>query len=200
MLNEIMFLQTAGFFRGGGFGEILNSWQQLGVFDYMIPFLLIFAIVYGILIQMKLFGGKADPTGRIVNAIIALAVGLMSLQFGFVSRFFSELFPRVGIGLVILLLFIIFTGLFSDYKSKAIIYTMYGIGAAVLIVVLALTANTAGTFSYLPVLGYNWINILPWIVLLALIGVVIGAGREKRQEGPETVFSKLLEGAAGSNR
>jgi hypothetical protein len=194
MIDNLIFMQTYSFFGGGAFGNILNSWQEMGVFDYMIPFLLVFAVVYGILTQLKVFGRSNEQTGRIINAIIALSVGLMSLQFDFMSRFFSELFPRVGIGLIVLLLVIIFTGFFADYKSKAMMYTMYGVGAVILIVILASSSKDWGIFSNLQILGYNWMNILPWVALLVLLVVVISAGKERRATTePNTLFAKLLE-------
>lgn len=196
-ITGLMFLQSSGFFGGyysGSIGSVLAAWEQAGVFSYMLPFLLLFALVYGILIQVKLFGGKEDATGRIINAIIALSVSLLALQFDFVPRFFSEVFPRVGIGLAVLLLFLIFTGLFADPKSKAMMYSMYGIGAAIIIFVLVLTANATGVYSYLPGFGFNWISWLPWIALIALIAVVVGAGKEKNTDAPESVYVRALKG------
>ena len=36
-----------GYFQGGAIGNILNIWEQAGIFSYAIPFLLIFALVFG---------------------------------------------------------------------------------------------------------------------------------------------------------
>ena len=38
--------------------EILNIWNDLGVFSYVIPFLLIFAIIYAILEKSKILGDE----------------------------------------------------------------------------------------------------------------------------------------------
>lgn len=193
----LMFLQSGGFFggySGGSIGNILAVWQQAGVFSYMLPFLLLFALVYGILIQVKLFGGKEDPTGRIINGIIALAVSLLALQFDFVPRFFSEIFPRVGVGLAILLFAIILLGLFADPKSKFMAYSMYFIGAAILIIALVLSANRLGIYSYFPIGGFNWVEWLPIIAIIALIGVVVGAGKEKNTTPPDSLWVKALKG------
>src|SRR3989344_2867821 len=111
-MSVIAFLASGSFF-GGGFGEILAKWQEIGVFSYILPLLLIFALIFGILTKMSLLGDN-----KAVNAIIALAVGLMSLQFDFVPRFFSEIFPRLGIGLAILLVLLILTGLFWSNEDS----------------------------------------------------------------------------------
>ncbi len=196
-LTDIIALQSGGFFGGyygGTFGNVLATWEQAGVFSYMLPFLLIFAVVYGILVQTKLFGGRKDATGRTINAIIALAIGLLSLQFDFVPRFFSQVFPRVGVGLAVLLLALIFLGMFTDPKSKAMAYTMYFLGAVILIIVLALTAGATGVYSYLPGFGYNWMPWLPWIALIVLVVAVVAAGKDKPKGSPEGVWIKGLRG------
>ncbi len=40
---------------GGAIGDVLSSWEQAGFFSYLLPFLLIFALVFGILTQIQLF-------------------------------------------------------------------------------------------------------------------------------------------------
>ena len=45
---SILFYQAGGFF-GYSIGDVLNRWADLGVFAYVLPFLMIFALVYGIL-------------------------------------------------------------------------------------------------------------------------------------------------------
>ena len=66
--------------------NIFAYWEQIGVFSYILPFLMIFALVFGILMRMGIF-----KENKAVSAIVALAVGLLSLQFDFVPRFFSEI-------------------------------------------------------------------------------------------------------------
>jgi len=189
-----LFLQTYGSFGSGAIGNVLQQWSASGVFAYIIPFLLIFAIVYGILVQVKLFGGPEKATGRTINAIIALAVGLMSLQFDFVGRFFAEIFPRVGIGLVVLLLVIIFTGLFADPKQKSMIYVMYAIGAIILFVILGNSSDAMGWFGFSSLYGINWYSILPWVILIALIVAVISAGKNRNTDSPDGILARALRG------
>ena len=85
-----------------GFGytitDILNIWADYGVFAYALPFLLIFAIVFGILSKTDILGKNKG-----VQATIALAVGLLSLQFDYVTNFYATIFPYAGIGISILL-------------------------------------------------------------------------------------------------
>ena len=85
----------------GSIADIFYQWEFLGVFDFILPFLLVFAIVYGILASTQILG---DNKG--IAIIIAVVIGLMSLRYQFFfSSFLSEIFPRLGIGLTIMVIF-----------------------------------------------------------------------------------------------
>ncbi len=173
-------------------GDVLDQWAAAGVFDYMLPFLLIFSLVFGILSQINIF---KEQKNRAINAIIALVVALMALQFGFVSNFFSEIFPRLGIGLVVLLVVMVLIGLFAPNRTW-VTYTLFAAAAIILIVVLANTANATQWFSSGFLAGINWQNLLPWIVLITLVAVVVASSFKK--EKPQDVSSKFMRNLLGA--
>ncbi len=157
--------------------EILQQWANLGFFDYILPFLLIFAIVFGILNSIKLFGDK----NKGINAIIAVAVGLLSLQWGLVPQFFSEVFPRTGVALAVVFIFIILMGLFIDPTRGWIMYVLLGIGAIAAIVTLSKTSNILGwQSSYW--LTDNWGLIISLLVVAVFLIIVVASssGREAK--------------------
>jgi len=170
MVAVLSFLASYGYFEGGGIGNLLNYWEQLGLFSYMLPFLLIFALIFGILVQINLF-----KDNKVINGIIALAVGLMALQFPMVPRFFSEVFPRLGIGLAVILIILILVGMFSDPSKKWLMITFMVIGFIVAVVVLVNTAGMVGLST-----GYwwraNWSTILFIGLFLVALAVIVGAG------------------------
>jgi hypothetical protein len=98
--------------------DVLNAWNSMGVFSYVLPFLLIFAVVYAIIDKTKMFYRQGSENKGIV-AIIAVAIALLSLQFDFVSNFFAIIFPRFGIGLSLFLVVLIFLGFFYPEGTKA---------------------------------------------------------------------------------
>jgi hypothetical protein len=99
--------------------DILNQWANIGVFSYVFPFLLIFAIVFGLLQNLKIFGADEKKT-KGINAVIAIALAFMALLNDYVSTFFATIFPRFGIALAIFLVVIILLGFFfrPDDKGK----------------------------------------------------------------------------------
>ena len=189
MIKEALFLQTTPFFEGG-FGQVLGFLEEAGFFSYIIPFLLIFALVFGILQKVNLF-----KNNKAINAIIALAVGLMSLQFGFVSTFFAEIFPRLGVGLVIVLVILIIVGLFIDPGKSGINVALFVIAAIIVIVVVV---QSAGALGWVP--GAFWQqnlgNIIGAVLILGIIiGVVaaiVNAGKPKGNKTPFT-FTPVMD-------
>lgn len=145
--------------------QILNEWANLGVFSYVIPGLLIFAVVFGILQKSKIFGDK----NKGVNAIIAAAVGLLALQFDFVSTFFANIFPRFGVALAAFIVLIILAGLFFDKdKDRSTMYTIgIVLGAAVILWALSSWNFWGNGWG----LGY-WFENNFWAIIIGVVIIV----------------------------
>jgi hypothetical protein len=152
--------------------DVLNIWQQAGVFAYLIPFLIIFAVVYGILLKTKLLGEN-----RGVIATIALGVGLMSLLNDYVSNFFSSLFPYAGMAIAVLLVALILMGLVSSEDFSWRIWFIVGIVGFVAVLLASL--NDMRWWMGGGALGDSWPAILAALVLIALMYFIIWGGEKK---------------------
>jgi hypothetical protein len=148
--------------------DVLNTWAQIGVFAYLLPFLLIFALVFGILSRTKMIGENKG-----VNAVLAGAVGLMALQFDWVSNFFATIFPYAGVGLAVLLVALILMGMITD-SEKATKWIFFGLGALIFVFVIGYSFYDfawLGAYS-----GQDWIPIIMLFLLIggAVVAVVLG--------------------------
>jgi hypothetical protein len=163
-----------------GLTEALNKMNELGVFSYALPFMIIFAIIFGLLQKVKIFGDPDKAKG--VNVIIAIGVAGMSLLYDMVPTFFAEIFPRFGIGLAVFLVLIISLGFFlmgeNGEKKGDLQWIGWVVGIGV--VVWAFSSwgpRVLGGWS----LGYWFEDYLPMILVLILIGwgisAVIGGGK-----------------------
>jgi hypothetical protein len=149
--------------------EILNYWNAIGVFSYVIPFLLIFAVVFAILDK-----GKILNNNRGINTIVAAAIGLLALQFDMVPVFFANIFPKMGVFLavvLVILIFLGFVGLKNDGSHKGIVAV--GIIAAVLVVWWALSDFWWIGNGYYG--GNFWFWFEDYFWSLVVLGTVIGA-------------------------
>jgi len=175
MLSELITFQFGGFY-GGSIGNLLSYWEQAGFFSYVLPFLLIFALVFGILTRTNIF-----KENRALNGIIALVVGLLALQFEIVPIFFSEIFPRLGVALAIILVILIVLGLFLDPTKAWVGFFLFGIAAITVIVVLVQTAGYLGFGGGFLYFIYDyWPTIIGIIIFLVILGVIVGAGTQRK--------------------
>lgn len=170
MIEGLISLAWSGF-TGGEIGKLLEQWQQAGVFSYLLPFLLIFAMIVAVLGRMKLFKEKSA-----ISVIIALVVALMALQFEFVPDFFSQVFPRLGVGLAILLVAMIMIMLFVDTdKQPGVVYGLLIVGVIATIVILiqagGATGQSVGTFFQ-----DNWGTAIGVILIIAVFVMIIASG------------------------
>jgi len=153
--------------------DVLNAWNQMGVFSYVIPFLLLFALVFAILEKSKVLGDN-----RTIEAIVAVAVGLLALQFDFVSRFFAIIFPRFGIGLSIFLVLIITIGFFFPKNDSSGTGRWIGWAVGIGVVLWALSSwNQLNNYVGSGVGGWLSENIWAIIVLVILVAIVFIIGK-----------------------
>lgn len=151
--------------------DVLNLWAQQGVFSYVIPFLLMFAVVFAILEKTKLLGQQ-----KAIDAIVAMAIGLLALQFDFVSTFYAEIFPKFGVGIAIFLVVIILIGFFyhddAGKAGSAVKWVGWFTGIGVVIWALTSWNFWGDNFS----IGW-WFYEYFWslIILAAIIGVIVWA-------------------------
>ena len=183
-------LASYTYFEGGYIGSMLSQWEQYGFFSYVLPFLLIFALIFGILSRLKIFTTKdKEKPNNTVNGVLAFVVALMSLQFEFVPRFFSEIFPRLGVGLAVILAVIILLGFFMPQKVWGD-YVFFGIGAIILLVVLNKSFDIVGWTS--GNLSPQTIDVIIMGVIVIIVVLLIVAASKARDETPSSKFMKIL--------
>ena len=167
--------------------DVLNIWNELGVFSYMIPFLLLFAVVFAILEKSKVLGDNKP-----IMSIVAASIGLLALQFDFVSEFFAVIFPRFGVGISIFLVLLIMIGFFfpegHPLGEGAWIGWVVGIG----VVIWALSAwdqwgNYAGFGGWF---SENIWAIIVLAILITLIVVISGAGGHEERKAKRKALAE----------
>ncbi|MBU0999624.1 hypothetical protein KKG24_05000, partial [Patescibacteria group bacterium] len=89
--------------------DFIYSFQDAGIFDIVLPFLLIFAIIFAVLEKGKIFGEKKSN----INLVIALVIGLLVvIRTDIVSKINTYL-PKMALIYVIAIGLLIFFGLMS---------------------------------------------------------------------------------------
>lgn len=165
-------------------GMIFAQWQSAGVYDYLLPFLLVFAIVFGILTTTNILGKQKG-----IHVIIAVIVGLMAVGYSStlsysLGQFLQTLFPRLGIGLAVLVALMILVGLFVPHDEKR--FWLWGLGAIGFIIGIVIITQTFDSLSFLSFSSYS--DYVGWIIggilILGLIIAVAAGGSERDTRKP----------------
>jgi hypothetical protein len=161
--------------------DILNKWAEMGIFAYVLPFLMIFAVIFGILSKTRVLGEN-----KAVQGLIAFAIGLMALQFDYVSNFFATLFPYTGMGISVLLVALILTGLFGigDDKIEWVKYVWFAVGLVIFVVIFLMTlTDVAWLGDKGAIISQSWPAILAGIIVVSfMFWVIRGSGKEEEEK------------------
>ncbi len=157
-------------------GSVLTQWQTGGVFEFLLPFLLVFAVVFGILTTTHILGKN-----RAIHVIIAFVIGLMAIGYsntmGFsLGQFMQTLFPRLGVGISIIVAILILVGLFiPDDNIKYWMWGLSAIGFVIAIIIVAQTFDALSFFSFSSASDFvGW--IVGGVLLIGLIIAVATSG------------------------
>jgi hypothetical protein len=160
-----------------GFGDVFAQLQELGFYDYVLPWLLSFAIVYGILETVQIFrkGGQSNKSVNvIISMVMAFFVSAYSPYTGFLATFFTNMFGGSIVMLATILVFILFLGMVGLFEGgKSFIFEKYWwFWAGLLLAVAGILFFNATGFGIEDYLG-SMTEVGTWVVFLAFIGMAI---------------------------
>ena len=152
--------------------------------EYVLPFLLVFTLVFAILDKTKLLGEEK----RQINAIMSLVIGLILLAFPAPREIIVKLMPFLAVALVVLFVFMLLYGFISpkkngDVLNKGLKITL-GIIAGLAVIVAVLWVSGAWDVIYESLIkqegaGRIWINVLLIAIIAGAMAVVLATGGEK---------------------
>ena len=145
--------------------------------DYVLPFVLIFTIVFAVLQRTKLLGDDV----RQINALVGLVAGLLLIAFPYPRSIVVLLMPFLAVSIVILLVFMLLYGFIAGKKEEDILGKWWKVafGAILFISLLSYLIFISGYWGYVLDFffggGYSqiWTNIILIIVIIGAIVAVI---------------------------
>ena len=155
--------------------------------ETILPFLLVFTLVFAILDKTKLLGeGK-----RQINAITSLVIGLILIGFPFARDIIVRLIPFLVVCLVILFVFMLIYGFISgkkegDVLNKGLKITLGLIfGLAVLVAVLWITGAWEKIYEIVVEGEYSgkiFINLVLVVIIVGAIAIVLSSGGKEGEK------------------
>src|SRR3989344_5775567 len=104
-----------------GFRGVVGFLGELGVYDVILPFLLVFTIVFAILEKTKILGtekiGDKDVTKKNLNAIVSLVIAFLIIASTRLVAVINEVMANVVLLLVLAISFLLLVGVFFGSKE-----------------------------------------------------------------------------------
>ena len=158
---------------------LMTALRSLGFYDFLLPWLFTFAVVYGLLTAAKIF------EKRIVTAI-ALVVSFFVTGYAgtMLSSFFINIFGGASIVIAGILVVLLFVGMFGynlkDLPKAGTLAVLVIVG----IVLWFLSVGAAQGVGYLTLMSPDLIALILIIVVIVLaVWMIVRGGEEKPKEG-----------------
>lgn len=168
------------------FGTLIQELQELGVYDYFLPFLLIFAIVFAILEKTGIFGDKTN-----INVVVSLVIGLLLIVQQPIVNIINMFLPKASLIIIVILIAMIVISLIGG-NPTSLTGPVFSIGVIVIVIALLWALSPSLGWSLPFDISERTRNlILLLLIFLALPLFLIT--RKEKTEGGVTKFLKGLE-------
>lgn len=160
------------------FEAVIQLLQDFGFFRVVLPFLLIFAVFYGILLKTKILGEPDEARTRTIASIIAFVVAFLVIAYTPVVDALATLLPQASFLLVVIMLFLMLLAFIVPKWETNLAENpwWWGIAAIVLIIIFLIIVGTS-VGENVPVLhGFAqfMIGAIPVELTAEAINVLIG--------------------------
>lgn len=179
------------------FATVLKSWEEIGVFDVLLPFLLIFTITFAVLEKSKILGDK-----RNFNVAIALVASLLFIRNNYLVGVVNRFLPNVSLFMVIIIMFLLLVGVFGGGSAWS--GGLLGVAALIsaVFVIWALSADYVGkNFTGIP---DWWVSMsdeakatIVFLGIFILIIWLVTRDKKEKTGGLGDIFKKLGDGLKG---
>jgi len=178
-------------------GSALDFLTDFGFFDVILPFLLVFTIVFAILEKTKIFGvDKIDDKEypkKNINAMVAFVIGFFVVATKEVVEALKFSLPNVALTLIIVVCFMMLAGSFMGDEEFSFKKRKGWVIFLTLVMFLAVILIFLNAFGWLePIVDYVMNNtgsvVVPLVLLVVVVGTilfVVGGGSPKGKEEKE---------------
>lgn len=91
--------------------------ESFGFFDIVLPFILVFVIVFAILEKTRILGEEDKQPKRNINALVGFVIGLFVVAATNVVHVLREALPLITLVLIVLISFMLLVGAFHGEKE-----------------------------------------------------------------------------------
>ncbi len=150
--------------------------------EMLLPFLLVFVVVFAILQKSKILGeGRAQ-----VDAIVGMVIGLILIGVPGPRDIVVGIMPWLAVGIAVILVFLILYGFvagdLSGSKMPTGIKITFGVLAAIFTVWVVLFVSGFGSKIWDSFGGSSdvWMNIVMIALVVGVVGVAVYGGKKEK--------------------
>ncbi len=184
------------------FRGVIDFLVKLGIYDVILPFLLVFSVVFAILDKTKVFGTDTiegeEYSKKNINAMIAFVIAFLVIVSKQLVATINKALANVVILLLMIVMFMVLIGVFFKKDDEVILEGGWKIGfmvvilIAIILIFLNAIPTADGTSDWLAA-GWGWLvdnwdsNAIGAIVMfIVIIGLILGITGDKKSSSQET--------------
>jgi len=150
--------------------------------QFILPFLLVFVVVFAILQKSKILGdGKAQ-----MDSLVSLAIALLLIATPIPRNFIVNFTPWVAVGIVVILVFLLLYGFIAEdsWKTQLWVKIVFGVLSGIFVIGLIIyfsgvwKSGTASSLFSMEDSGSLWANILLIVIIGGAIAVALSSGNK----------------------
>ncbi len=178
-------------------GNVIEFFRELGVYDVVLPFILVFSIMYAILERTQLFGteGKEKLTRKNLNAMIAFVIAFLVVASSKLVEVITQVSSQIIIVVLLVVFFLMLVGTFmskEDIEKKGItleggwkVFFMFVVISSILVIFLNALKVSDGR-TWLEVF-WDWLSqfytnsaVAAIVLIVAVIALMFWITRGKK--------------------
>lgn len=150
------------------FNTVMQQWVGIGLFDLILPIILIFTIIFAILQRTRILGGIKG-----IDSIVALVIGFFAIINPEITAFFIPFFSNLALGIIIIIAFLLIAGLIMPQAEEGQwnTITLFG-GVAIFFWVMSRAATYFSGYGLIFSTEW-WLNNSWWVVPAILFGLMM---------------------------
>ncbi len=102
-------------------GNVLDFFKTLGVFDVVLPFILVFTIMFAILERTRIFGVEKTKSGEVtkknLNAMVSFVVAFLVVASSKLVETITKVSSEIIVLLLLIVFFLMLVGTFRTHKE-----------------------------------------------------------------------------------
>ncbi len=160
---------------------LMTQLSSIGFFEFLLPWLFTFAVVYGLLMKVGVFGDVSKKVSPVIAIVIAFFITPYAGPW--LASYFSTLSTEIAIVLAGILTLVLFAGMIG-FKADELKSKKWGLPIVVVMAAIVFFFALGGEFTAVTI-GENTIMTVVFIAFL-IIAVWFITSNGKKEEKTQT--------------